>query len=332
MLSEAPFREVGTMRRPAQAVIVHGVTGGLLAGLVVALWFLVADTLAGHPFRTPTLLAGILLNHEFSEVTPRLVVAYSVLHFGVFAILGVGMAFVSASFAAPPRLLLSLGFGILLQEVTFYVGLLLLHAPNLGVIAWPHVMGANIAAGLVLMTYLHYAERDPRPLGFPTLRNHPALARGVINGLVGAAVVAAWFFVLDLISGHPFRTPAALGSGLLMGAAGPGEIGVTFGLVAAYTVLHVAAFVIAGVVFVALAEQVERVPAMALLVLLTAILLDGLVLATLGVGAQWVLGTVGWWSVIVANVLAVLAMGWQVWRTHPVLQRRLLEERPQLRV
>ena len=154
---------------------------------------------------------------------------------------------------------------------------------------------------------------------------------GVVNGLIGAAVVAVWFFLLDLASGAPLRTPAALGSALLLGAAGPGEIVATFGLVAAYTVVHVTAFVIAGIVFVALAEEVERVPAMALLVLLTAILLEGLVLATIGVAAQWVLGTVGWWSVAVANVLAVLAMGWQVWRTHPMLPRRLLEH-PQLRV
>jgi len=319
------------MRRPAQAVIVHGVAGGLLAGLVVALWFLVADTAAGHPFRTPTLLAGLLLNREFSEVTFRLVAVYTVLHFGVFAILGVGMASLSAAFTAPPRLLLGLVFGVLLQEVTFYIGLLLLHSPHLGVVPWPNVVGANIAAGLVLVGYLHYAERDPRPLGLGALRDHPALLRGVVNGLIGAAVVAAWFFVLDVARGAPFHTPAALGSALLLGAAGPGEIVVTFGVIAVYTVVHIAAFVIGGILFVALAEQVERVPAMALLVLLTAILLEGLVLATIGVGAQWVLGTVGWWSVAVANVLAVLAMGWQVWRTHPLLQRRLLE-RPQLRV
>ena len=319
------------MRRPAQAVIVHGVAGGLLAGLVVALWFLVADTAAGHPFRTPTLLAGLLLNREFSEVTFRLVAVYTVLHFGVFAILGVGMASLSAAFTAPPRLLLGLVFGVLLQEVTFYIGLLLLHSPHLGVVPWPNVVGANIAAGLVLVGYLHYAERDPRPLGLGALRDHPALLRGVVNGLIGAAVVAVWFFVLDVARGAPFHTPAALGSALLLGAAGPGEIVVTFGVIAVYTVVHIAAFVIGGILFVALAEQVERVPAMALLVLLTAILLEGLVLATIGVGAQWVLGTVGWWSVAVANVLAVLAIGWQVWRTHPMLQRRLLE-RPQLRV
>ncbi len=198
-------------------------------------------------------------------------------------------------------------------------------------IAWPHVVGANIAAGLVLMAYLHYAEHDPRPLRITTLHDHPALARGVVTGLIGAAVVAVWFFVLDVANGTAFRTPAALGSALFLGVAGPGDIVVSIGLVAVYTVMHVAAFIIAGVVFVGLAEQVERAPAMALLVLLTAILLEGLFLATIGVGAQWVLGTIGWWSVAVANVLAVLAMGWQVWRTHPMLQRRLLEH-PQLRV
>src|SRR6266576_1468533 len=120
------------MRRPAQAVIVHGVIGGLLTGLVVALWFLVADTVAGHPFRTPAVLGGVLLNREFTAVTFRLVAVYTVLHFGVFAVLGVGMAWVSAAFTAPPRLLLALGFGVLLQEATFYVGLLLLHASHRG--------------------------------------------------------------------------------------------------------------------------------------------------------------------------------------------------------
>src|SRR5229473_4635529 len=88
------------MRRPVQAVIVQGVMGGILAGLVVALWFLVVDVLVGHPFRTPTLLAGVLLHREFPQATFRLVAAYSVLHFGVFALLGVAMAWVSAALAA----------------------------------------------------------------------------------------------------------------------------------------------------------------------------------------------------------------------------------------
>jgi hypothetical protein len=36
--------------------------------------------------------------------------------------------------------------------------------------------------------------------------------------------------------------------------------------------------------------------------------------------------------VAVGNLVAVLAMGWQVWRTHPILQRRLLREPMHVRV
>jgi hypothetical protein len=305
-------------------VIVQGVTGGVLAGLVVAFWFLVADLLAGHPFRTPALLAGVLLRREFPESTFRFVFAYSVLHFGVFALLGVGMARVSAALAAPPRVLLGVVFGLVLQEIVFYTGLLLAHAPRLDVVPWPHVIGANVAAGLALMTYLHRAEHDPRPL-VPVLRDHPVVARGLVTGLIGAIAVAAWFFILDILAGAPLRTPAALGSALVLGAAGPAEVTVNFGLVATYTVVHFVAFLVAGVVLVALAEQLERAPAMALLVVLAGIVLEGLVVATLAVAAEWVLGTLGWWSVVVANLIAVLAMGWQVWLTHPALQRRLQE-------
>lgn len=319
------------MRRPVQAVIVQGVTGGVLAGLVVALWFLVADVLAGHPFRTPALLAGVLLGRDFPQATFRLVSAYTVLHFGVFALLGVAMARVSATFAAPPRLPLGVVFGLVVQEVVFYGGLLLAHAPRLDVVPWPHVLAANIASGLVLMSYLHRAERDPRPL-VPGLRDHPLVARGLVTGVIGAIAVAAWFLVLDLAFGAPLRTPAALGSALLLGAAGPAEVTVSFGLVATYTVVHLAAFGVAGIVLVALAEQVERAPAMALLVVLAGIVLEGLVVATLAVGAEWVLGTLGWWSVVVGNLIAVLAMGWQVWRTHPGLQHRLLQEPLDVRV
>jgi len=198
-------------------------------------------------------------------------------------------------------------------------------------VPWPHVIGANVASGLVLMAYLHRAERDPRPLA-PALRDHPVVARGLVTGLIGAIAVAAWFFVLDIAAGAPLRTPAALGSALLLGAAGPAEVTVSFGLVATYTVVHLAAFLVAGVVLVAVAEEVERVPAIALLVVLAGIVLEGLVVATLAVGAEWVLGTLGWWSVVAANLIAVSAMGWQVWRTHPALRRRLLDETVQVRV
>src|SRR5204863_4810733 len=128
---------------------------------------------------------------------------------------------------------------------------------------WTRVFGANVAYGLVLLSYLQYAELHPRPFGPGLLREHPLLMRELVTGLIGAIAVAVWFFGLDLAVGAPLRTPAALGSALLLGAAGPSAVPITLGLVVTYTVVHVAAFVVAGVVLVALAEQVERVPAMA---------------------------------------------------------------------
>jgi len=313
------------MRRPVHAVIVQGALGGLLGGLVVALWFLVADLAAGQAFRTPALLAGVLLQREVAEPTLRVVAVYSVLHFGVFALLGVALAWLSASFAAPPRVLLGVVFGLMLQEVVFYTGLLLSRSPNLGVVPWPHVFGANIASGLVIMGFLHRAERDPRPFGLAVLRQYPLLMRGLVTGLVGAAAVAAWFFVIDLVAGAPLRTPAALGSALLLGVAAPADMSATLSLVVAYTVVHVAAFAAAGVILVALAEQVERAPAMVLLVALALIMLEALVLGTLASIGQWVLGELGWWSIAGANLLAVVSMCGFVWRSHPVLRRRLRE-------
>src|SRR3989442_7410482 len=169
------------------------------------------------------------------------------------------------------------------------------------------------------MIYLHRAERNLRPVGLATFQQRPVVMRGLVTGLVGAVVVAAWFFVRDLVAGVPLHTPAALGSALLLGAAGPADVSVSLGLVATYTVVHFAAFVVAGVALVALAEHVERVPAMAFLVVLAFIVLEALVVATLAVGAGLGLGTIGWVSVAVGDLLGRLAMGLQALGTHATL-------------
>lgn len=313
------------MSRPSQSLIVRGATGGLLAGLVVALWFLVVDSIAGQPFRTPLLLSNALFHNAVGVVTLRAVVAYSVLHFGVFAVFGVAMAALSAALSSPPRLLLGVVFGLLLQEAVFYSGLLLSGARGLGIVPWAHVFLANILSGIVLMAFLHRVERDERPFGLAVLRSHPLLSRGIVAGLVGAGTVALWFLIFDFVSGRPLFTPAALGSALLFGASEVTAVRIDLGVVAAYTIVHVGCFVVAGVILVAVAEQVERRPEFLMLATMFTILLEALVVAALALGAEWVLGILGIGSVVVANVLAVSAMGWTIWRTHPQLRHRLHE-------
>ncbi len=313
------------MKRPVNELIAHGVVGGLLAGLVVALWFLLVDSLAGRPFHTPAVLASALSRQDITTPSFRLVAAYTVVHFAVFALLGVAMAGAIAALRVPPRLLLAVPFGLVAQELVFYAGLLSSGTGRVAVVPWPQVVIANVLSGFVLVAYLHRAAREQRPLGLAALKGYPLLAQGVVTGLVGAAVVALWFFALDVAAGQLLRTPAALGAALLFGASNVAAIQVNLGIVAAYTAVHVAAFVVAGTVFVAVAEQIERAPVLIVLIAMAMIVLEAVVVAMLALGAQWVLGTLGIWSVLVANVLAVSAMGWYVWATHPLLRRRLHE-------
>src|SRR5262249_56862332 len=37
---------------------------------------------------------------------------------------------------------------------------------------------------------------------------------GIVAGILGAATIALWFFIIDIFSGRPFYTPSLLGSAL----------------------------------------------------------------------------------------------------------------------
>src|SRR5262245_16822611 len=93
-------------------------------------------------------------------------------------------------------------------------------------------------------------------------RHVSVVREGVLVGLVGAATVAVWFLVYDRAAGAPLRTPALLGSALFFGLREPMELQVTTGPVLAYTVVHVAAFVVFGLAaagLFALADRDRRV-------------------------------------------------------------------------
>ena len=66
-----------------------------------------------------------------------------------------------------------------------------------------------------------------------------------------------------------------------------------------------------------------RVVVAVLLVGLAAIVLNAAILASLALTAEWTMGSLGIWAIVIANLLAVVAMGWQTWRAHPVLRQRL---------
>ena len=148
------------------------------------------------------------------------------------------------------------------------------------------------------------------------LSRHP-LRDGVVAGVLGAACVAAWFFVLDLMNGRPFFTPAVLGSKVLqLVGGGFGGRGLGFHVLV-YTVIHVAFFVALGVAAAIATNAMERKPSaingfLTLFAILELAYLAGVAFAA---GSE-LFGAYAWWQFGIANLIAALLMGRYIWSTH----------------
>lgn len=314
------------MQRPAHLYLFHGVVGGFIAGGVVALWFLVRDLATTGIFHTPALLASAILNEDFVSSSFRLVVTYTVLHFGVFVVLGLGTGALLGVLRVSPGLLIGVPYGLGVLTSVHYGSAFVTDAEFWTLLPVMHVLGANLLGGMVMMAYLHRALRSDAPLGWAVLQGHPLLIRGIGTGLLGAGAVALWFLIVDVVTSLPFYTPAALGSALFLGATSPQEVQVNAGIVGAYTFAHLGAFAAAGIALVWVAERIERAPGLWLLALMSFIVLEALFVASAGLVSEWVLGLLGWWAVGAGNLVAVATMGWWVWRTHPKLREKLVDQ------
>jgi hypothetical protein len=96
-------------------------------------------------------------------------------------------------------------------------------------------------------------------------RSTHALREGITVGLIGAAIVMLWFFIVDLAAGALLRTPALLGAALFDGARHADVVTPTARLVVGYTAVHLAGFVALGLGVAglfALAEREKRVLAL----------------------------------------------------------------------
>lgn len=155
-------------------------------------------------------------------------------------------------------------------------------------------------------------------------RSHPMLREGIIAGLIGAAVIAVWFGIIDVMSGRPFFTPATLGRGLLsvFGAIPPDQGTATFVLV--YTVFHFAAFMFVGLLASLIVSLARMEPSIligfAILFAATEVGIYGLVGLLEGATP---LARDAWLPIMVGNLLAAAAMGWYFWRQHRELEYEL---------
>jgi uncharacterized membrane protein YphA (DoxX/SURF4 family) len=153
--------------------------------------------------------------------------------------------------------------------------------------------------------------------------SRPLVREGVIAGVIGASVIAIWFFFIDLIAGQVFFTPTTLGRGLLsiFGPVPAGQSAIL--LVFGYTIFHFAAFIVLGLIAAMIVNLANREPSILLgFVVLFAAIEVGFY-AVVGLLQQATpLGTLAWYNVMIGNLLAAAAMGMYLLRAHPVLREQ----------
>lgn len=301
-----------------------GIVAGLLAGVVVAVFFLGVDVVrAGEPLRTPAFLGGALFSGG-GQAGPGGIVLFTALHLLAFAGVGAGAVLVCEWAGLPHNVLLGAVYGLLVCTLLFYGSLVAAGTRVLPAPGWRGVLTGNMLAGVVLGGYLRWRSGQPGVLGIADqLRRHDTLREGLVAGLLGAAGVAVWFLVADAVLREPLFTPGALGSVLFRGAGGPAEVRVTFPTVLGYSLVHLSAFLTVGVVAAGLVRKAEEFPPLVFGIGLLAVVIELFFVGMVAVLGGWILDSLAWWSVLGGNVLAALLMGSYLWRAHPRLREQV---------
>jgi hypothetical protein len=306
------------MARAGASILREGVVGGVIGAAVVALWFLVFDLARGKPLLTPALLGAAVFRGVTTpaglsvELGP--VLGYTILHGVAFVAFGIIAASVIAATEREPALVIALVILFACFE-TFFLGVVgVLGRAVTDTLSWWGILTANFLAAAAMLWYFLLRHRT---LPGDLVGSWAGVLReGTAAGLIGAAVVAVWFLVVDTIQGEPLRTPILLATALLKAPPGPPAV-------LLYTVVHGAAFVLFGIVAAVLIAAAERTPVFvfALVILFTAF--EVFFFAAVVVGARWVLDEVAAWEIFVGNLLAAATMLAYFYTGHRTLARRL---------
>jgi len=306
------------MVRAQGSVVREGVVAGAIGAAVVALWFLVLDAARGTPLLTPALLGAAVFYGVTSPagltITAGPVIGYTVLHILAFVAFGiVAASLLAASEQEPPAFI---AFVVLFAafEVFFFAVLGAFGRSLLGALLWWAIFTGNLLASAGMLWFL--------------LRAHPRLAstlvgswgavlrEGVVAGAIGAGVIMLWFLALDSLQGQPLRTPRLLGTALL-GRADATDA------VLAYSVIHVVAFVLFGLVSAALVAGADEQPMFLFPLVILYVAFEVFIFAVVLLLARWVFDELAGWAVVVGNLLAATAMLAYYFVGHPRLVRQV---------
>jgi hypothetical protein len=143
---------------------------------------------------------------------------------------------------------------------------------------------------------------------------------GLVSGFIGYLAVAAFLGVVNVLSSRPLlHTATVLGQLVVGGSADAQGAAIQAAPVLAYNAVHLAIFLVIGLVASLLILATERHPNLWLAYFLIFLTLVMATAITFTVFVGPVVAVLPWWSLIGANLAAAVAMGgYLAWR-HPTL-------------
>ena len=149
-----------------RSLLQEGLVVGFLGAAVVALWFLLVDTVTGVPLQTPAAMGSAIFfgarTPDAVEINAATVFLYSLFHGGMFFVLGTGSAALLRGADRMPGMLALVVLVFFILQVLFVGGVAIMAEFILGYLAWWAVLGGNVLSSVVMVTQL--------------LRYHPATA------------------------------------------------------------------------------------------------------------------------------------------------------------
>ena len=144
-------------RTTTSEVVLDGLFTGMIGALVVALWFLALDVIAGRPLHTPALLGTFLLHGGEAArqptVAPLEIAAYTAFHFVAFILVGLTLSWMMTLFERFPIMFFVILVLFVCLQLAFFGLNVALGAQLMGQLSIWSVVVANILAATSMSLY-----------------------------------------------------------------------------------------------------------------------------------------------------------------------------------
>ncbi len=155
-------------------IMKEGIIAGFIGAMTVAVWFLIVDIIAAHPFYTPNILGAGLASILGGAALPGMfwnVAVYTVFHFAAFMAAGVLLAWIFHRAETEPSVLVIFVLLFIIFELGSVGLVALLAEAGMRSLAWYQIAAGNVLASVAMGWYLWKA--------------HPALRSELENAIEG---------------------------------------------------------------------------------------------------------------------------------------------------